>query len=43
MGIENSKEVKFDFDDEVKEKPNRLKDLLDTIYDKVYWKPLVGE
>ena len=40
MGIENSKEVKFDFDDEVKEKPNRLKDLLDTIYDKVYWKTI---
>ena len=40
MGIENSKEIKFDFDDEVKEKPNRLKDLLDTIYDKVYWKTI---
>jgi hypothetical protein len=40
MGIENSKEIKFDFDDEVKEKPNRLKDLFETIYDKVYWKTI---
>ncbi len=40
MGIKNSKQLNFDFDDEVREKPNRLKDLLDTIYDKVYWKTI---
>ncbi len=40
MGIENSKQLNFDFDDEVREKPNRLRDLWDTIYDKVYWKTI---
>jgi len=40
MGIENSKQLNFDFDDEVEVKTNRLKDLWDTIYDKVYWKPI---
>ena len=40
MGIENSKQLNFDFDDEVEVKTNRLRDLLDTIYDKVYWKPI---
>jgi hypothetical protein len=40
MGIENSKQLNFDFDDEVEVKTNRLKDLWDNIYDKVYWKPI---
>lgn len=40
MGVENSKQLNFDFDDEVEVKTNRLKDLWDTIYDKVYWKPI---
>ncbi len=40
MGIENSKQINFDFDDKVDVKTNRLKDLWDTIYDKVYWKPI---
>jgi len=38
MGIGNSKQLNFD--DEVEVKTNRLKDLWDTIYDKVYWKPI---
>jgi hypothetical protein len=40
MGIENSKQLNFDFDDKVDKKPNRLKDLWETIYDKVYWKTI---
>ena len=40
MGVENSKQLNFDFDDEIEVKTNRLKDLWDTIYDKVYWKPI---
>ena len=40
MGIENSKQLNIDFDDEAEVKTNRLKDLWDTIYDKVYWKTI---
>jgi|LauGreDrversion4_2_1035121.scaffolds.fasta_scaffold03016_13 hypothetical protein len=40
MGIENSKRLNFDFDDVVREKPNRLRDLWETIYDKIYWKTI---
>lgn len=40
MGMRDSKEINFDFDDEVDVKPNRLRDLWETIYDKVYWKTI---
>jgi hypothetical protein len=35
-----SKRLNIDFEDEVEEKPNRLKDLWESIYDKVYWKTI---
>lgn len=38
--MRNSKEINFDFDDEEYVKPNRLKDLWEKIYDKVYWKTI---
>jgi hypothetical protein len=34
MGIKNSKQLNFDFDDKVDKKPNRLKDLWKTIWSK---------
>lgn len=40
MGMKYSKQINFDFDDEVNVKPNRLKDLWEEIYDKVYWKTI---
>lgn len=40
MGLENTKKLNFDFDDETEVKPNRFKDLIETIYDKVYWRTI---
>lgn len=40
MGIENSKQLNFDFDNDEDVKTNRLKDLWEKIYDKVYWKTI---
>lgn len=36
----NSKKLNIDFDDEDEVKTNRLKDLWENIYDKVYWKTI---
>ncbi len=36
----NSKKLNIDFDDEDEVKTNRLKDMWENIYDKVYWKTI---
>lgn len=40
MGLKDTKQVNIDFDDEVVEKQSRLRNLLESVYDKVYWKTI---